>query len=217
MNNNYKYKAQENKYEIKGNVVEITIVNKKDKEFIAKIDLEDMDKVKALGTWFAEWQKDFNNYLAQNINETKRNKKGKPLKQNLQGVILGINGRAPIKHINGDFLDNRRENLEILDSHVANDYELLEDRAEIILKDKYGVEEARAIVSKEDIEMLIKEEYNWVVYKKYGALDVVANTTEGRIYLEDLLMSPTEEQIVYHINLNPLDNRRENLELQENE
>lgn len=215
MNNNYK--TQENKYEIKGNIVEITILNKKGKEFIAKIDLEDMDKVKELGTWYAEWHKDFNNYLAQNINEEKRNKKGKPLKQNLQGVILGINGKAPIKHINGDFLDNRRENLEILDSHVANEYEEFEDRAEIILKDKYGVEEARAIVSKEDIAMLIKEEYNWVIYKKYKAIDVVANTTDGRIYLEDLLMNPTDEQIVHHINLNPLDNRRENLELQENE
>lgn len=210
------FKVMDNKYEVKGDIVEITMSNKKGKEFIAKIDKEDMEKVKALGTWFAEWNKGFNDFLAQNINEDIKNKKGKPLKQNLQGVILGINSKAPIRHINGDFLDNRKENLEIVDTHVKNDYVIVdESKAEIILKDKYGREEARAIVSKEDIDMLITDDFNWVLYKKYGTYDVVANTTEGRLYLEDLIMNPSEDQIVHHINLNPLDNRRENLELKE--
>lgn len=41
---------------------------------------------------------------------------------------------------------------------------------------------------------------------------VVANTTEGRIRLDELIMEPDEEMKVHHINLNPLDNRRKNLE-----
>lgn len=208
MKNNYKF--SENKYEVKGNIVEITMENKKGKEFIALIDATDMDKVKEQGVWFVEWSKDLNAYTAQNVNSKLKNKKGKPLKQSLQGLILGVSAKAPIKHINDNYLDNRKENIELVDTHVKNDFEIIDDTtAHIILKDKYGREEARGIVSKEDLDLLIKDEYNWVVYRS----EVVANTTEGRVYLDELLLDPTDDEIVHHINLNPLDNRRENIEI----
>ncbi|MGL4450215.1 MAG: hypothetical protein ACRCTZ_03355 [Sarcina sp.] len=208
LKNNYKF--SENKYEVKDNIVEITMENKKGKEFIALIDLEDLERVQEQGIWFVEWSKELNAYTAQNINSKLKNKKGKPLKQSLQGLILNVSAKAPIKHINENYLDNRKANIEIVDTHVKNDIEIIDEAvAHIILKDKYGREEARAIISKEDIDLLIRDEYNWVVYKN----EVVANTIDGRTYLDELLLEPKDEEIVHHINLNPLDNRRENIEI----
>lgn len=203
------HKFSENKFEVKENKVEVTMQNKKGKDFVAVIDKEDEQRVKEQGIWFVEWSKDLNAYTAQNINENLKNKKGKPLKQSLQGFILGVSAKAPIRHIDGDYLNNTKSNLEIVDTHVRNDFEIVENDAHILLKDKYGREEARAIVSKDDVEDLIKDEYNWALYRN----EVVANTEEGRVYLDELLLEPKENEIVHHINLNPLDNRRENIEI----
>lgn len=207
MQNNYK--VNENKFEVKDNIIEIIVQNKKGKEFTAIINKDDFDRVKAQGIWFAEWSKDLNAYTVQNINSSIKNKKGKPVKQSLQGFILGVNAKAPIRHIDGDYLNNTKENLEIVDRHVKNTFEINDDIAYIILNDKYGREEARAIISKEDLEILINDEYNWAIYRN----EVVANTENGRIYLDEFLLDPSESEIVHHINLNPLDNRRENLEI----
>jgi len=82
----------------------------------------------------------------------------------------------------------------------------------IILRDKFGNPKETALISTEDVNKVIKDEYNWVFYKKGSELMVVANTTDGRIRLDELIMEPNEEMKVHHINLNPLDNRRKNLE-----
>ncbi len=213
---NTNYKNIENIYQIKDNVALITMQKKNGSEVIAKIDADDLERIKAMGTWFVEWHKDFNNYIAQNISSTKTNKKSKPLKQTLQSVILNINPKAPIRHINGDTLDNRKCNLEIVERNTINDHEEIDENTiGIILKDKYGKAQAKALISKEDLHNVITIEYNWVLYKKYDDIFVVANTPNGRIYLDELLMTPSDNENVHHINLNPLDNRRANLELQE--
>ncbi|MGL5694314.1 MAG: hypothetical protein ACRCXA_09560, partial [Peptostreptococcaceae bacterium] len=59
----------------------------------------------------SELHKDFNSYLVQNITITKENKKVKSTKRNIQSVILDTQSNAPIRHINGDTLDNRKSNL----------------------------------------------------------------------------------------------------------
>lgn len=69
------YKTTKNNYESQGSVTNITILKKNGSELIAKIDTEDLEKVQAMGVWFAEWHKDFNSYLVQNITTTKENKK----------------------------------------------------------------------------------------------------------------------------------------------
>ena len=86
----------------------------------------------------------------------------------------------------------------------------------IILRDKFGNPKETALISMEDVNKVVKDEYNWVFYKKGSELMVVANTTDGRIRLDELIMEPDEEMKVHHINLNPLDNRRKNLENQPN-
>lgn len=84
----------------------------------------------------------------------------------------------------------------------------------IILRDKLGNPKDTALISMEDVNKVIKDGYNWVFYKKGHELMVVSNTPEGRIRLDELIMNPDETMKVHHINLNPLDNRRTNLENQ---
>ena len=115
-----------NYYEVKEDVAYITVLKKDGTELITKIDLENLEKIKNMGTWFAEWNKDYNNYIVQNISSTKKNKKSKPLKQSLQSVILNVNPKAPIRYINGDTLDNRKANLEIFNQNTPNDYKINE-------------------------------------------------------------------------------------------
>lgn len=211
---NTNYKNVENKYEIQGNVALISLLNKNGSEFIAKIDVDDIEKVKSMGTWFAEWHKDFNSYLAQNISSTKTNKKSNPLKQNLQSVILDTNPKAPIKHINGDTLDNRKCNIEIVERNTKNDYEIIDESTiAIILRDRNGKAFSKALISKEDLNTVLTEEFSWVEYKTHDNIHVVANTPNGRIYLDKMLMNPSDSEIVHHINLNPLDCKRNNMEI----
>lgn len=211
---NTNYKNEENKFEIQGDVTLITIYKKNGAALTSKIDTEDLDKVKALGTWFAEWNKDFNSYLVQNISSTKVNKKAKPLKQSIQTVVLDVAPTTPVRHLNGDTLDNRKSNLTIYNRSEKNETEQLDNETiAILLRDKHGNVNGKALISLEDKEIVLTDGYTWTTYKHRGENCVVANTPEGRIYLDRLLMNPDKTQRVHHINLNPLDNRRKNLEL----
>lgn len=212
---NTNYKTQENKYTTKGNLTEITVLKKDGSELICKIDTYDAEKVQKAGTWFAEWHKDFNNYLVLTLTDTTSKGKSIKVKQTIQSIILDVNPKAPIKHLNGDTLDNRKENLELYDRTLKNDCKKIDhETMGIILRDKFGNPKETALISMEDVNKVIKDGYNWVYYKNGSNMMVVANTPEGRIHLDELIMNPDETMKVHHINLNPLDNRRKNLENQ---
>lgn len=211
INNNYK--NIENNFKTEEGITFITILKKNGDELIAKIDSSDLDSVKSIGTWFAEWNKDFNNYLVLNISNTKKNKKNKPLKQSLQSIILNVSSTTPIRHINGDTLDNRRCNLEIVQRNTKNEYEKIDaDTFAISLKDKYGKEQAKALISSSDLHTVVNDDYSWVYYRNNNDICVIANTPDGRIHLDRIIMNPSDSETIHHINLNPLDNRRSNLE-----
>ncbi|GKU26586.1 hypothetical protein [Clostridium folliculivorans] len=210
---NTNYKTFNNEYEINGEVATISILKKNGEKLSAKIDASDVDKVKECGVWFAEWNKDFNDYIVENISSTKKNKQAKPLKQSLQSVVLDVNPKAPIKHKNGDTLDNTKANLEIVERNTKNEFEIVdEDTAAILLKDKYGKVISKALISRDDIGAVVTDAYSWVFHKVANDISVIANTPEGRVHLDKLIMNPAEGEKVHHINLNPLDNRRKNLE-----
>ncbi|MDK2564032.1 hypothetical protein QOZ84_10765 [Romboutsia sedimentorum] len=207
------YKTKENKYETQGNVTFINILKKNNTELVAKIDTEDLEKIQAMGTWFAEWHKDFNSYLVQNLTVTKVDKKLKSNKRNIQSVILDTESKAPIKHINGDTLDNRKCNLQLVDRKEKNEYETIDnDTIAVILKDRYGKEQAKALISSKDLDRVVNKKYTWLYHKGYKQPQVIAHTPNGKVNLEDVIMKPSENMRVHHINLNPLDNRRKNLE-----
>ncbi|MEG1410831.1 MAG: hypothetical protein RSD36_13410 [Terrisporobacter sp.] len=207
------YKTTENKYEIQGPVTLITILKKNNTELVAKIDTEDLEKVQGMGIWFAEWHKDFNSYLVQNLTITKENKKIKSTKRNLQSVILDIQVKAPITHINGDTLDNRKCNLNLVDTTQKNEYETIDDETiAVILRDKNGRDHEKALVSFKDLDRVINKRYSWIYQKGNKQPQVIAHTPKGKVHMEDVIMNPSEDERVHHINLNPLDNRRNNLE-----
>ena len=210
------YKTTENKFEIKDNITLMTILKKNGEELTAKFDTVDLEKVKNEGIWFAEWNKDFNNYLVQNISNAKLNKKSKPLKQSLQSIIMDASPNAPMQHINGDTLDNRRANLTMFSRNEKNEIEKVDSSTvSILLKDKYGNIEGKALISLNDLDLVVNDNYTWVKYNLYDEPCVVSHTPEGRVHLDRLILDPLETQKIHHINLNPLDCRQENLELQE--
>ena len=210
---NTNYKTQENKYTTKGNITEITVLKKDGSELVCKIDTFDAEKVQKAGTWFAEWHKDFNDYLVQTLITSKVDGKTVSTKQTVQSVILDVNPKAPIKHLSGNTLDNRKENLELYNKNLKNDCTKIDhETMGIILRDKFGNSKDTALISMEDLNQVVIDGYNWVMYKKGSEHMVVANTADGRIRLDQLIMNPDETMKVHHINLNPLDNRRKNLE-----
>ncbi|WAG66329.1 hypothetical protein LL037_04005 [Clostridium estertheticum] len=131
----------------------------------------------------------------------------------MQSFILEVHPKAPVRHINGDTLDNRKANLEVYDQNTMNSYEGIdEESVAVILRDRYGKEKARTIIDKEDLNRVINNGYTWVLFKKDTEPYAVANTPEGKIYLNRFIMSTTEDMITHPINLNTLDNRKANLE-----
>ena len=210
---NTNYKTIENNYDVKDDLVILTVLKKNGSELKVKINIPDLEKVKSSGIWFAEWNKDFNDYIIQNISSTKKNKQGKPLKQNLQSLILDVNPNAPINFVNGDVLDNRRANLELIERNQKNSYEILDnDIIAVILTDKYGNPKDKALISAKDLDKVITDSYSWVLHKVNGNQMVIANTPKGRIHLDRVIMHPEIDETIHHINLDPLDNTRKNLE-----
>lgn len=200
-----------NEYEINDNIAYIKLQKKDGSIIDTKIDAEDIDKVIKKGTWIAQWHKDFNSYLVQTLT-----KKATEKKQTLQSFLMDVSTKAPIRHLNGDTLDNRRCNLEIYEQNKANDYEDFDDEAvSIILRDKYGKENARTLVDKEDLDRVINSGYSWVYYKSGDSQYAVANTPDGKVFLNRFIMKTQKNMVTHAINLNSLDNRKVNLEHKE--
>lgn len=201
-----------NEYEIKENIVFLKVPKKDGSIIDTKINVKDLEKVLEKGVWFAEWNKDFNNYLVQTLSISNIDGKIVKGKQTLHSFILGVNTKAPVIHLNGDTLDNRGSNLQVYNQNAQNDYEIIDkDTISIILRDKYGREKARAIIDKADKNKIITEGYTWVYYMSNGKAYAVANTPEGRIFLHELLIETAEDMVLTHINYNTLDNRKANL------
>jgi hypothetical protein len=203
---------KENEYKINQNVAYIQLSKKDGSTIDATIDTEDLKRVLEEGTWFAEWHKDFNNYLVQNIKNSIDDKNHSE-KQTLQSFILGTHPKAPIRHRNGNTLDNRKDNLVVFDQNTINDYkEVDSETIAIILRDKYGKENGKALIDKEDYDKIVNSRYAWILYKLNSKPYAVANTPEGRIFLNRFIMDTPENMVTHPINLNTLDNRKCNLE-----
>ncbi len=201
-------KLEPNEFQVNKNVASISLKKKNGSTVDAKIDAEDLQRVLDSGTWFAEWHKDYNSYLVMNyINADKRKEK-----QSLQSFILDVDPRTPIRHLNGDTLDNRKANLEIYNKNSYNNYkELDEETAEVMLMDSHGRNASKTIIDKADLYRVINNGYPWVYYKVNEKPYAVANTPAGRLYLDRFIMATPKDMIVQHVNLNTLDNRKVNL------
>lgn len=200
-----KHKAKGNKYEVNGSIAYLGLYKKNGSTTKTMIDADDLQMVLEKGTWFAQWHKDFNNYLVQTFGENS--------KETLQAFLLKVPTKAPVRHINGDTLDNRRCNLELYEQNKTNDFQEFDQKAvALILRDKYGNEKGKTIIDKEDLDRVINAGYCWVNHKVNGESYAVANTPKGRIFLNRFILQSTENEVTHAINLNTLDNRKANLE-----
>lgn len=208
-----KYETKVNEYEVKENVAFVKLSKKDGMTIDTKIDSDDLNKVLEKGTWFAEWSKDFNNYLVKTLSSSHVDGKNIKEKQTLQSFILGTNTKTPIRHINGDTLDNRKCNIMIYDQNaVINDYEVVDkESVYIILRDKYGIETKKALIDYEDLERVINSSLSWVYYFHNGEHHAVANTKNGRVYLYNFIMNTPKDMITKFLTNSTLDNRKSNL------
>jgi len=202
-----KFSEKVNEYEIKGNIAYIKLSKKDGSSINTKIDADDLKAVLDKGTWFAEWDKNFNNYLVKILNKTLKEK------QTLHSFLLNTNTRTTIRHLNGDTLDNRRSNIKIYDQNaVVNDYEVVDaDSVYIILRDKYGNKNGRVLIDSKDLDRVINSFHSWVYYMQGGEHYAVANTKDGRVYLHNFIMTAPENMVTKFVTHNTLDCRRSNL------
>lgn len=209
---NAKLVTKRNEYELNGDVAYLKLHKKDGTTINAIIDAEDLTMVIEKGIWFAEWHKDYNNFLVQTLNERYVADIKHIEKQTIQSFLLDVHTKAHIIHLNGDTLDNRRCNLELYNQNKLNDFKELDaETVAIILKDKYG-KERKSLIDKEDLERVISLGYGWLCHKVGGELYAVANTPDGRVFLNRYIMQTPENEITHAINLNTLDNRKVNIE-----
>jgi len=205
---------ENNKYEIQNDKAIIKL-KKRDGSFIdTQIDKNDLEKVLNKGTWSPEWNKDYNNYVVQNVNFYEVDGKKLKIKIALHSFIIDADSKTPIKHIDGDSLNNCRSNLIIYSEEAKNDYdEIDEDTVSIILRNKAGIKKAKTLIDKDDLDRVINSGLTWCYYKNNNVPYAVANTVEGRIYLHRFILNidADVDTIMDLKNHDTLDNRKKEL------
>ena len=199
-----------NKYEINGEVVTIYL-NRRDKEPLkALIDKEDLEKVLAYGTWFAEYPKDLKSETVQNVRYIYEDGKKKRSKVSLQNVILDNYDGHIIRYKNDNRLDNRKENLIRYKDEITNLYKIENEITKIELY--YKNELYETIIDTDDLERVKRLGYTLQI--NVEGLPYCFYKQNGKIkYLHRFIMNLSEgdDRVVDHINHNTLDNRKCNL------
>lgn len=97
--------------------------------------------------------------------------------------------------------------------YEPNQIEFLNDHAEIVLKDKHCHEVGRALIDLDDVEKC--KPYKWHLRKGNGrALYAIASLAGNqKVHLHRLIMNYNGRLDIDHINMNGLDNRKENLRI----
>jgi hypothetical protein len=201
-----------NEHEIIGNIAVLKL-KKRDGSFIdTQIDMVDLNKVLDKGIWYPEWNKDYNNYLVQNISYNIIDGKNLKEKTFLHSFILDKDSKTPIIHLDGNPLNNCRANLEVYNQNMKNEYEDVDDdTVSIILRDNNGVKRAKTYIDKDDLDRVINCGFSWSYFKFNKSPYAVSNTEKGRIYLHDFIMNNDENMIIEDKIHNTLDNRKKEL------
>jgi len=206
-----------NSYKISNEIATLELRRKSGDPLYTTIDVEDLLKVLEKGTWFAEWHNDFNNYIVHTVEYIKNSGHKKRIKSTLHSFIMGVEAKAPIRHLDGDTLNNRKSNLAVYSQTMLNKYiELDVDTVTILLSDKDGNEKGRTIIDKEYFDKVKSNGYTWFYFQGNGQPYAVSAVKRKRVYLHRLIVDADENEVVDHINHNTLDNRRVNLMIANN-
>lgn len=151
-----------NKYEIKGDITEIEIINRKGNKYISIIDTEDLQKLIDLDYCWYVWKDNSNGsyYVRSTIYKGISNGKPKNNTVYLHKIIYG-NTDIFIDHINCNSLDNRKLNLR-----DSTNKDNLTNRKRLNKNNKTGYRNICLINNKWVIQLQINGEN-----KKLGSFD----------------------------------------------
>jgi len=203
-----KVEHKQHHIEIEGQLGKLTAYTKKGKPVVALFDPVDFDKVHAFKNWRAVWHTLFDCQVV----ESKDFKGGHAVRTPVAAAVLACSPNAPIRHMSGDVLDNRRVNLEIYDVKAQpNVYEPVEDGISITLKDRYGQVVGAALIDEDDLDLVVNQGHVWLRKKRGNGQPYVVD--QNSLLLAHFLLGIREGFVVYK-NKNPLDNRRKNITLE---
>ena len=196
--------------EIDKNIGKLTAYTKKGKPVVAIFDAADVEKITAFENWRAVWHTDFDCHII----ESKDYKDGRAVRTPVAAAILGCSPNAPIRHTNGDILDNRNSNLEIYNVKAQpNEYKIVENGFAgfaVMLKDRYGRIVGEFLIDTCDLDLVVNSGHIWLKKRRASGQPYVASA-DG-LLLAHLLLGVNEGFVRYK-NRNPLDNRRENIKI----
>jgi len=201
-----KIEHQPHQIEIEGNIGKLTAYTKKGKPVVAIFDATDIDKIRAFKNWRAVWNTEFDCPVI----ESKDFKDGRATRTPVGAAILECSPNAPIRHINVDFLDNRRSNLEIYDVKAQPNEYAIGNRVGMILKDRYGYAIGVCDFDKVDLDLVINSGHVWFKKQRPTGQPYIVN--QDGLLLAHLLLGVNEGFVSYE-NKNPLDNRRKNIKI----
>lgn len=97
------------------------------------------------------------------------------------------------------------------EQNIKNDFIFYENGSwcEIILKDKQGYESMRAKIDIIDFDKV--KNIKWCASEDKTIKGFYVRGGDGKIQLHNVIMRPSRDMVVDHINHNPLNNRRSNL------
>lgn len=124
--------------------------------------------------------------------------------------IRRVNGKnyCP-KHITRHY---RGQDMDALSIYDKNDIRINDDHAEIVLRDKYGVIVASALIDLDDVERC--RQYKWYARKTRNTYYAMASVAPNKkVFLHRFIMGYFGGDDVDHINRNGLDNRKSNLRI----
>lgn len=196
-------------YDTENGAARLLAYSQKGKEVVVYIDEDQISRLKALGDWYAQWDKDHYQILC------RTHKDGFPIKMPLGAYLLEVGHNAPVHHQNGDLLDFRKSNLAIFEKSDRNVF-VLQDHQDVELKllDRYGRYDASLYIDHDDAVALQSSGLLWTYQKKSNGQPLVtAQTDNGSITMHRYLTACPEGSYVHFINKNPLDCRRKNMEI----
>ena len=190
--------------EIEEGVGKLTAYTKKERPVVAYFDPEDLEKIQGFSNWRGVWDSRLDGPAI----ESKEFNEGHAVRIPVAAAILACSPNAPIRHLNGDVLDNRRVNLEIYDLKAQpNEFKTLEGRVVVVLKDRYGTVVGEALIDQEDTESVIHSGHVWLKKRRSSGQPYVVN--QDGLLLAHFLLG-IEDGFIEYLNKNPLDNRRNN-------
>ena len=201
-----KIEHQPHQIEIEGSIGKLIAYTKKGKPIVATFDAVDIDKINAFKNWRAVWNAEFDCPVI----ESKDFKDGRATRTPVGAAILACSPNAPIRHINVDFLDNRRSNLEIYDVKAQPNEYSSDKCVAILLKDRCGYVIGNCCVDNEDLDLVINSGHIWFKKRRSSGQPYVVN--QDGLLLAHLLLGVNEGFVIYE-NKNPLDNRRKNIKI----